>query len=62
VVPEVEGTYWDRMKKIEDVISLFCHEIRYNLAREWTKHIDKFQKKNLSKTCRCQKKDCQNPI
>lgn len=32
-------------EKMEDVISLFCHEIRCNFAQEWTKHIDKFKKK-----------------
>jgi len=26
-------------------------------AQEWKKHIEKFQKKNLPRTCRCQKKD-----
>jgi hypothetical protein len=62
VVPEIDGTYWDIMKKIEDAIGLFFHEIQCNFPQKWTKHIDKFQTKNLSEACSCQKKDCQNPI
>lgn len=36
-------------KKIEDIIIQFWHEVQCNFAQEWTKHIDKFQKKTYIK-------------